>query len=54
MTEEEIRAIISAAFAKAAADAGALVDPERNIQMDTVFGLVQNICDGVATAVLNP
>lgn len=54
MTEEEVRAIIAAAFTKASEDAGALVDPERNIQMDTVLGALRDICAGVAAAVLNP
>ena len=54
MTEEEIRTIIAAAFAKASLDAGALVDPERGIQADMVFAAISTICESVATAVLNP
>jgi hypothetical protein len=54
MTEEEIRTIISAAFAKASTDAGALVDTERNIQVDTMMAAFRDICEGVATAVANP
>jgi hypothetical protein len=54
MTEGEIRAVIAAAFTKISQDAGALVDPERNIQVDTVMAALRDICEGVATAVLNP
>jgi hypothetical protein len=54
MTEEEIRAIIAAAFTKASADAAALVDPERNVQLDTMLAAMRDICEGVATAVTSP
>jgi hypothetical protein len=51
MTEEEVRAIIAAAFAKAATDTMAQVDPERNIQVDTALTIVSNICDAIASEV---
>jgi hypothetical protein len=54
MTEEQIRAIIAAAFTKASADAAALIDPERNIQVDTMMAALRDICEGVATAVTSP
>ncbi len=50
MTEEEIRAIIAAAFTKAGADARALVT-ESGIQLDTAMGYVADICDAVAVEV---
>lgn len=51
MTEEEIRAIIAAAFTKAGADARALVT-ENGIQLDTAMGYVADVCEAVAAEVV--
>ena len=50
MTEEQIRAIIAAAFTKASNDARALVT-ESGIQLDTAMGYVADVCAGVAAEI---
>jgi hypothetical protein len=50
MTEEQIRAIIAAAFTKAGADFREKVT-ENGIQLDTAMGYAADICEAVATEV---
>lgn len=50
MTEEEIRAIIAAAFTKAGADFREKVT-ESGIQLDTAMGYAADVCEAVAAEV---